>query len=165
MTPLGILDLLQLRGYDATKPAKLVRHVVRRKDAGYDVDDLLRRGWFETWQAYQGRPYFDGCDYILSFSGGEGTKARFIGVYHVLGRRDGREGELAPGCPPDWKKDSQTPVAHALSVPSRHSCRDLCPVPPHSQWRPKATSKSPNEATKLLKSKESKIKRTQNPTL
>jgi hypothetical protein len=122
MVPLGILDLLQLRGYDVTRPAKLVRHTVRRNDTGYDVDDLLRRGWFETWQAYQGGPFFDRCDYIVSFSGGEGTKARFIGVYRVLGRRDGREGELAPGCPPEW---TETPQRYFYQLKREAGYEDL----------------------------------------
>ncbi len=35
--PLGIVDLLVLRGFDRTRPAKLVRH----QDARYDVHDLM----------------------------------------------------------------------------------------------------------------------------
>jgi hypothetical protein len=84
--PLGIVDLLGLRGFDATRPTKLVRHQDRR----CDVIDLMRRGWLEFYQATQSRPVFDRCERIVSFVGAGGTRARLIGVYRVLGRRDGR---------------------------------------------------------------------------
>lgn len=95
MKSLGVLDLLGLRGFDANRPAKLVRH----QDARYDVHDLLRRGWLEAYQGYQSRPIFDGCERIVSFVGTEGTKARLVGVYRIVGKRDGREVPLPPGCP------------------------------------------------------------------
>jgi hypothetical protein len=101
-TPLGILDLLQLRGHDSGRPAKLVRH----QDSRLDVHDLLRRGWFEAYQARQSKPIFDGCEFIVSFVGLEGTKARLIGVYRVDGRRtDATQLPLPPGCPyTEWTK-------------------------------------------------------------
>jgi hypothetical protein len=40
-------------------------------------------------------------------------------VYRVLGRRDGREGELAPGCPPDWK-EKPTPYFYQLERETRY---------------------------------------------
>ena len=66
------------------EPAKLVRHQDRR----CDVNDLMRRGWFDFYQATQGKPVFRRCKRIISFIGAGGTKARFIGVYRVLEERD-----------------------------------------------------------------------------
>ena len=97
MKSLGIVDLLELRGFDPNRPTKLVRH----KDARYDVHDLMRRGWLDVYQAFQSRPVFDDCERIVSFIGMEGTKARLIGVYRVLAKRDGREVPAPPGCPPE----------------------------------------------------------------
>lgn len=97
MKSLGIEDLLALRGFDSTRPTKFVRH----QDKRWDVHDLLRRGWLETYQAYQGRPVFDGCERIVSFIGAGGTKARLIGVYKILGpKRNGRKVPLPADCPP-----------------------------------------------------------------
>jgi hypothetical protein len=98
--PLGIVDLLVLRGFDRTRPAKLVRH----QDARYDVHDLMRRGWFKYYQATQSRPVFDRCERIVSFVGSGGTKARFIGVYRVNGRSDRRQIPSPAGFPPDYAK-------------------------------------------------------------
>ena len=61
MSPLGIVELLELRGFDPKRPAKLVRH----KDTRYDVHDLMRRGWLDAYQASQSRPVFDGCERIV----------------------------------------------------------------------------------------------------
>ena len=98
MKSLGIVDLLELRGFDPNRPTKLVRH----KDTRYDVHDLMRRGWLDAYQASQSNPVFDNCERIVSFVGTEGTKARFIGVYRVLARRDdGRQMPVPPGCPPE----------------------------------------------------------------
>lgn len=100
-TVLGILDLLQLRGYDSKRPAKLVRH----QDSRWDVHDLLRRGWFETYQARQSKPVFDGCEYIVSFVGLEGTKARLVGVYRVGKRISADDLPLPPDCPyTEWTR-------------------------------------------------------------
>jgi len=100
---LGIVDLLKLRGFDPHRPAKLVRHQTPR----YDVHDLMRRGWLEYYQATQSRPVFDGCDRIVSFIGTGGTKARFIGVYRVNGKRrkfDARQVPSPAGFPHEYLK-------------------------------------------------------------
>jgi hypothetical protein len=97
-TPLGIVDLLRLRGFDTNRPAKLIRH---KDPARWDVEDLRRRGWLDFYQATQGRPVFDGCERIVSFVGTTGTKARLIGIYSVLGRRDRREAKPPRGFPPE----------------------------------------------------------------
>lgn len=100
MKSLGIVDLLVLMGFDPRRPTKLVRH----QDSRYDVHDLLRRGWLEAYQGYQSRPVFDGCEFIVSFVGVEGTKARFTGVYRVLDKRGGHDVPLPPGCPyTEWR--------------------------------------------------------------
>lgn len=102
MPELGILDLLQLRGFDARAPAKLVRH----KDDRYDIEDLLRRGWFDAYQGYQQRPVFKGRQWIVSFVGTEGSRARLVGVYRVAGQRNGRDVPLPPGCPfTQWQEN------------------------------------------------------------
>jgi hypothetical protein len=105
MATLGILDLLGLRGFDATRPAKLVRHKDARIDT-HDFDEMVRRGWLETYQGYQSRPVFDGREFVLSFVGGASTRARFIGVYQVVGKRPGCDGPEPPGCPyaSKWKQ-------------------------------------------------------------
>lgn len=92
---LGILDLLELRGFDRQQAAKLVRHQDRR----YDVHDLYRRGWLGAYQAFQARPIFHRNSRIVSFLGMEGGRARFVGVYRVLGHRPADQGVLPPGCP------------------------------------------------------------------
>lgn len=98
---LGVLDLLTMRGFDSSRPAKLVRH----QWAKGDIRNLVIHGWLDAYQSYQSRPVFDGCEYIVSFVGTEGTRARFIGVYRVLGRRDGHQVPLPPGCPYEkWQK-------------------------------------------------------------
>jgi hypothetical protein len=43
MTPLGVLDLLGLCGFDRHGRAKLVRH----KEGKYPVEELLRNGWLD----------------------------------------------------------------------------------------------------------------------
>lgn len=94
--PIGILDLLELQGFDLTQRFKLVRHQTNE----LDLEDYLRRGWFDAYQAFQGRPVFDDVDFIVSFIGAGRTRARLVGVYQVLGHTHGRSGRLPEGCPP-----------------------------------------------------------------
>ena len=94
LEPIGILDLLHLQGADQHR-FKLVRH----QEGRYDLHDFLRRDWLETYQSFQSRPVFDNLDFIISFLGFGGTRARFAGVYQILGRRSGRLGKLPEGCP------------------------------------------------------------------
>ncbi len=99
--PIGILDLLQLQGFDLTQKFKLVRHQTDE----HDLEDYLRRGWFDAYQAFQSRPVFDDVDFIVSFIGAGRTRARLLGVYRVLGHTDGRSGRLPEGWPhPGWLK-------------------------------------------------------------
>lgn len=79
---LNIVELLELRGLDTGKDVKLVRH----QDKDCDVNELYQRGQINIYQSYQSKTVFDECDYIVSFIGFEGTKARLLGVYKVNGR-------------------------------------------------------------------------------
>jgi hypothetical protein len=97
---IGLSELLSARGYvpDA-KRVKLVRH----KDSRVDLETLRSSGWFETYQKYQSRPVFDGCDQIIAFFGEEGRNSRFVGVYDVGARVPSAESPTPAGCPhPEW---------------------------------------------------------------
>jgi hypothetical protein len=97
---LGILDLLGLAGLPLTARIKLVRH----QDARFDAQDLLRRGWLEAYQQFQSKPVFDNLDYIVSFIGMGGSRARFLGVYHVNHRGPSTNVSLPLGCPyREWR--------------------------------------------------------------
>lgn len=92
--PIGILDLLELQGFDLTQKFKLVRH----QEGRYDLHDFLRRGWLDAYQAFQAKPVFDNLDFIVSFIGVGRTQARFIGVYEILSAHPGSAGHLPEGC-------------------------------------------------------------------
>ena len=55
------------------------------KPSIYDIYKNEKEG-FLKYQRNQAKPIFDGCDYIVSFLGEEGTFARFIGVFKVEGK-------------------------------------------------------------------------------
>ena len=96
-------ELLSARGFlpDA-KHVKLVRH----KDSSIDLEGLRTAGWFETYQKYQSRPVFDGCEQIVVFLGERGFNSRFVGVYDVGARRSASEVSLPLGCPyPEWNAE------------------------------------------------------------
>lgn len=76
---LALEHLLQPFGFDLSRRTKLVRHQEQR----IDMAALRRVGQFDIYQAYQGRPVFANCDQIVSFLGGDGTQAIFVGVYDV----------------------------------------------------------------------------------
>ncbi len=46
--------------------SKMVRH----QDSKYDLAKLLTMGHLDTYQSFQSRPIFSGCDNIMSFIGG-----------------------------------------------------------------------------------------------
>lgn len=95
MQPLGVLDLLELRGFDRSAKAKLVRH----QDSRYPAEELIRHGWLEAYQSYQSRPVFHECEQIVSFVGMEATRALFVGVYDVLENDPAEGAAIPPGCP------------------------------------------------------------------
>jgi hypothetical protein len=98
---MNIVELLHLRGLNPAAKVKLVRH----QDKRYDVSEIYRTGHLETYQSYQAKPIFE-CDYIVAFIGLEGSLARFVGVYQVLGRRASRDVPVPPEFPyPDFAKE------------------------------------------------------------
>lgn len=101
MKDLGILDLLGLTGVPLAGRVKLVRH----RDTRVDVHDLFRRGWLESYQAYQSRPIFHKVDTVISFVGLDGGRARLVGVYRVGAHRPASDGVIPPGCTdPVWSQ-------------------------------------------------------------
>lgn len=93
---LGILDLLALNpSFHPTGRSKIVRH----QDSRYNLQQVVRDGWLDTYQSYQSRPVFRGADYLVVCLGDAGTTARFYGVYGVLQERPSREVPLPARCP------------------------------------------------------------------
>jgi len=92
---LGIIDILQLAGFDQTKRTKLVRHLSQ-----YDpIDELIRNKWFEVYQSYQSNNVFHNTDQIISFYGLSNNRAAFYGVYDVKGYVTANAGANIVGCP------------------------------------------------------------------
>lgn len=99
---LMMLDLLKMYGFDQSCRAKLVRHQSKK----YDIQELDRKGWLGAYQQFQNRPIFKGLDCIVSFVGFDGTKAKFVGVFDVLGLVPPEERALPSGCPyKEWLED------------------------------------------------------------
>lgn len=98
---IGLLEMLTARGFISNpKRVKLVRH----KDSRIDLESLRATGWFDTYQKYQSKPVFDGCDQIVVFFGEDGFNSRFVGVYDVGTRRPASQVPLPANCPhPEWK--------------------------------------------------------------
>lgn len=78
---MSLLEVLRIRGFDVNKKVKLVRH----KDSGYDLDLLYNQNMLEFYQSVQSSNVFGNCEYIISFMGEEGNRARFIGIYQIVG--------------------------------------------------------------------------------
>lgn len=78
-----IQELLYNRGLAKNSKTKLVRH----KDNNHDLYNLYltNKESFLLYQSQQAKDIFSGVDYIVSFIGEEGTLARFIGVYKIIG--------------------------------------------------------------------------------
>ena len=98
---MNIIELLRLRGLDTNAKIKLVRH----QDKRYDVNELYRTGYLDIYQSYQSKPVFN-CEYLVSFIGWDGSRARFIGVYRVKDCKPAREVPLPPGFKPSEVKDT-----------------------------------------------------------
>lgn len=81
-----LLSIFKEYGIDIEK-TKIVRHPLNKQD----VRDIYNHGMIEDYQSKQGKPVFDGCKYIVSFIGMEGTSARFFGVYEILERIEGKD--------------------------------------------------------------------------
>lgn len=80
-----IQELLFNRGLDSNARIKLVRH----KHSGIDLYNCYKtdKNSFLEYQRQQWKDVFAGVDFIVSFIGEEGTFARFIGVYKVMGKK------------------------------------------------------------------------------
>lgn len=89
---INIVELLSLRGLDLASNIKIVRHQV----LGHTLDEMLRKRQMEIYQCYQSENIYENCDYIISFVGLKKSKARFMGVYKVIGCRPAYEVPL-PG--------------------------------------------------------------------
>ena len=94
MAILTISKILELAKLDTTKKIKLVRHKDNRNDkmidgkpvSGSPYDWYINdRAKFIAYQSEQSEDKFKDVDYIISFIGEEGTTARMIGVYQILG--------------------------------------------------------------------------------
>jgi len=96
---LGILDLLSACGFDQACKAKLVRH----QDKRFDIPTLIRDGWMDLYQAHQASDIFGKCEYIVSFTGDGGTRAKFLGVYRVANGRRRTPADIPEDSPfQDW---------------------------------------------------------------
>ena len=81
---MNIVELLKLGGLDTSKnkSIKLIRH--QNKDD--DMNELMITGQFEIFQAIHEKKILE-CNYVVSFVGLPQNKARFYGVYKILGRK------------------------------------------------------------------------------
>ena len=77
-------DLFKLYGIDISKSKiKLLRHETQE----YDLKEIYNSGHFNAYQSIQSKPWFDKCDFVVSFLGDESKEAaRFIGIYKNEGR-------------------------------------------------------------------------------
>jgi hypothetical protein len=91
---IGVLDLLRIKNWAATKRTRFVRH----QDKRFRLDELRRDGFFELYQQYQGAARFHNVDYVVSFYGGTQTRAVFYGIYRVKGFVSAKKGRIAPEC-------------------------------------------------------------------
>lgn len=92
--PITLQELLYKRHLPQNSRVKLVRH----RDTKQDLHSQYRNQpqEFLDYQRQQGKKQgggaaFDKCDYIVSFLGEAGSRARFIGVYKVEGQDQARE--------------------------------------------------------------------------
>lgn len=106
MAILTISKILELAKLDTTKKIKLVRHKDNRNDkmidgkpvSGSPYDWYINdRAKFIAYQSEQSEDKFKDVDYIISFIGEEGTTARMIGVYQILGYDEERAQRTGTG--------------------------------------------------------------------
>jgi len=99
MKQLGLMDLLQLAGYDPSWRAKMVRH----QHARYPVRELLRNQWLELYQSYQSKPVFHKIDVVVSFFGLSRNRAGLFGVFRKRDVVSAADGPAPASCP--WAKE------------------------------------------------------------
>lgn len=78
-----IQELLNNRGIDPNAKIKMARHHSNKIDI-YDMY-VNKRDEFLRYQSAQKSDVFHGADYLVSFIGDGRNRARFIGVYKILG--------------------------------------------------------------------------------
>lgn len=97
---LTIRNVLALAGLDITKNIKLVRHKDSRESIRINGEIVVGKPYdwylydkvkFIAYQSEQHKDIFKDVDYVVSFIGEDGTLARMVGVYQVLGRDMERE--------------------------------------------------------------------------
>lgn len=86
-----IQELLDKRGLKEYNKIKLVRH----KDTRFDIYDMYRhnREAFLEYQSRQTKPVFHNTECIVSFIGEESNRARFVGVYKIIGAHEFAEND------------------------------------------------------------------------
>ncbi len=95
----GILQLLGTKGLDETLETRMVRHAGRK----HPISTFEQEDWLEEFQQRQSSPIFRECEQLISFVGGKGTTARFVGVYKIIRERDDSPFPLPKGCDhPEW---------------------------------------------------------------
>lgn len=87
MSKLNIVEILKLWGLDTSKKIKMIRHIPNI--GNIDTYQLYLDGYLHLYQNYQNEPRFN-CDYVVSFIGYEGNKAKFCGVYKVEGSKSAK---------------------------------------------------------------------------
>ena len=74
-----IVEILKPRGLKTKKSTKMIRYTDQEN---YPVSEMTKEQ-LEFYQQCQSKQVFSDSDYVVSFLGIEGTKAKFIGVYKV----------------------------------------------------------------------------------
>lgn len=110
MKDLGILDLLRLAGFKAEDGDRIVRH----QDDRYPVSELLALDLLEVYQAYQSRPVFHKARHVVSLTGLDGTRAKFVGVFRNHGWRDSADGPSLTTHPLEDRWRSETKFFYRL---------------------------------------------------
>jgi hypothetical protein len=87
INPMDIKEILKSRGFDITSKTKLVRH----QESDVDIMKIYNSGMINIYQSIQSKDVFNKCDYIISFLGIERIKAKFVGIYKVIGVKNVRE--------------------------------------------------------------------------
>jgi hypothetical protein len=85
---LELVQLLTTLGFDKRIKTRLVRH------APHNLKEILERDMLGLYTAYERDPRFDGCKQVVCFYRDKGTRARFHGVYRVLGKRAAKNGDI-----------------------------------------------------------------------
>lgn len=100
---LTLVQLLQMWGLDVAGVLRDRVKVIRHSDNNQGVRKNYRRSleWLEEYQKYQSGPVFDNCEMIVSTVATEGTKAKFVGVYHKLAKAKRGEPEYPQLAPDD----------------------------------------------------------------